>query len=1025
MSAEGYTNYIDTIAIENIVQNYQKLTPRERNRKNEAETRQQFITPLIDALGWDTISDQVTPEQRTLIGDADYALSLNGHEQYFVEAKPFREDLDGERRLRSGETQSYVQQAIDYAWHQGCDWAVLTNFAELRLYFTHVSKDHLEDGLAFTLTADDYLTDNGLAQLATLSKFAIQNNILETLERARERDNVNNEVLGTLSEARISLIRDIYEQYPNLSIDQLQEDVQRILDRLVVMRVAEDRGVIPADTLRLMMNSWENTTINPDVRRLIGDLRNAFREFDSVYNSELFAEHPCEKRHISNEPLKDIINSLYVYNFAYLSADILGNIYEDYLGHAIEESSEIETALELIENSSTRQESGIYYTPIPIVEYIVESTLGERIDSIMTDVRAELTSDDPDFEAARKAFDRIEEIRFLDVSCGSGSFLIKAYDYFVEAYDEFDELSKDARSGGMELTEYSRAQAISDDYKQQILKNNIFGVDLDYQATEIAAVNLFLKALREGEKLPKILEENIRSGNSLLNGPTHEVADILDIDKDEAEALGAFDWQSEFDHVFEQNDSGFTVIAGNPPWGADMNEYRTFLEHDDNYTLASGQYDSYDVFIELTTHLLEDSGTLGFIVSDSLLREEHTDLRALLAENYQLDQVHKLGEGVFKDVYSGAAIIQYTNIPAAPEHPVKTSVLRKEDRERMRGAGGKALTSLVEARQHVKPQRRILEEDDYNFRVFAGEDDYEVMQVMEEGSVDTRNVLTDGRGDEIGKSGDVMRCPNCLVWDTYPASRAASKGGGYYPKTCTHCEYEYEFEDAVETRTIIKDHNPGDWKPIYFGEHIIRYRIADSAFIDDSIDGIDFEDPSLFEPPKMLVRKTGFGFNATIGRTNGRAVQAVYVFRTKDDRDKPYDQYDIEYFLGLLCSRVMLYYFTKERSEIEWQSYPYKTQGLIMGLPYPEIDWDNDDQRVLYNEFVELIEKATQSNGQIDHDLDMKIEQKVFDLYGIPTELRQRVWDELDELQSLQVVRELFPDRNDDTEDEKADALAE
>jgi len=782
------------------------------------------------------------------------------------------------------------------------------------------------------------------------------------------------------------------------------------------MRVAEDRGVIPADTLYQMMDSWRNTTINPDVRRLIGDLRNAFREFDSVYNSELFAEHPCESREISNDPLETIIENLYEYNFAYLSADILGTIYEDYLGHAIEETTEAETALELVGQASTRQESGIYYTPVPVVEYIVDSTLGERIDTLMEDVRAELTSDDPNFEAARDAFDKIEEIRFLDVTCGSGSFLIKAFDHFVDAYEEFDELSKNARSGGMEVTAYSQSQAIPDDYEQQILRNNIFGVDLDYQATEIAAVNLFLKALSEGEKLPKILEENIRSGNSLLNGPASEVADVLDISEEQAEQMGAFDWRSEFEHVFDKNGDGFTVIAGNPPWGADIDSYREWLEHGDNYQLSNGQYDVYDLFIELTTNLLEDDGTLGFIVPDSILREEHAPVRELLTENYLLDQAHKLGEGVFEGVYSGAAIIQYTNSPSDPEHPVETSVLRKEDRERMRGAGGDALASLIEERRHIKPQSRILGEDGCNFRVFAGEEDYELMELIEEDTVPTDEVLEDGRGDEIGKSGNVMRCPNCMKWDTYPASRAESKGGGYYEKTCTHCDHEYEFEDAVETRTIIKNHNPGDWKPIYFGEHIVRYRIDGSAYIDDTLEGIDFEDDSLFEPPKMLVRKTGFGFNATIERTNGRTLQVVYVFRTKNDREDPYDRYDLEYFLGLLNSRVMLYYFTKERSEIEWQSYPYKTQGMIMGFPYPEIDWDDDEDVELYNEFVGLVTEATNSDGQIDNDLDMEIERKVFELYDIPTEKRQRVWDELDELQALQVVRELFPDRADEVE---------
>ena len=1012
MSADGYVEYVDTEAIEDLLENYQNISTHERNRKNEAQTRQQFITPLISALGWDTTTDQVKPEQRTLVGDADYALLLAGQERFYVEAKPFSEDLDGERRLNSGETQSYVEQAVDYAWHQGCDWAVLTNFAELRLYFTHVSKDNLEEGLVFSLSADDYTSEEGIAKLAVLSKEAVRNNILETLERARERDHVNSEVLGTLSEARVKLTRDLHQQHPELSINQLQEDVQRILDRLVVMRVAEDRGVIPADSLRQHVKTWENTHMNPNVRRLLGFIKGTFRDFDSIYNSELFAEHPCETRNISNEPLKNIINSLYDYNFAYLSADILGTIYEDYLGHAIEESSEAETALELVNQASIRKESGIYYTPVPVVEYIVQNTLVERIDNIMAGVRAELMKEDPDFEHARTIFDRIESLRFLDISCGSGSFLIKAYDHFVAAYEEFDRLSKDARSTGMELTEYSQSQAVSDDYRQRILRNNIFGVDLDYQATEIAAVNLFLKALREGEKLPKILEDNIRSGNSLLNGSPADVGDVLGISEEEAEEVDVFDWESEFDHVFESNGDGFSIIAGNPPWGADLNEYQEWIEHDANYELASGQYDSYELFIELTTELLEEGGTTGFIVPDSILREEHAPVRKMLAENYLLDHAHKLGEGVFEDVYSGSAIIQYTKSPCDPDHKVKTSVLRKEDRKKMQGAGGEALATLIENRSNLKPQSRILEEEGCNFRVFAGEEDYELMETIDQNTVDAREILRDGRGDEIGKTGNVMRCPNCMKWDTYPRSRAADKGGGYYAKTCSHCDHEYEFEDAVETRTIIKDRNPGDWKPIYFGEHIVRYRLDGSAYIDDTIEGIDFEDDSLFEPPKMLVRKTGFGFNATIERFDGRTLQVVYVFRAKENREDKYDHYDLEYFLGLLNSRVMLYYFVKERSEIEWQSYPYKTQGMIMSLPYPKIDWEDSEQVELYNEFVELVREATESNGQIDHDLDMKIEQKVFELYDIPTEKRQRVWDELEELQALQVVRELFPDRS-------------
>ncbi|WP_338741460.1 Eco57I restriction-modification methylase domain-containing protein [Haloplanus salilacus] len=776
------TEDIDKDAIQDLVDGYQSHSPHERKQMKEAAVRQQFINPLLRALGWDTTTDQVKPEQRTLVGEADYALSLNGREQFFIEAKSFSEDLDGSRRVSSGETQSYVEQAIDYAWHQGCDWAVLTNFEELRLYFTHVSKDDLESGLVFTLSADEYTSEDGFERLANLSKAAVADGSLGRLERTRERETVTEEILNVLSEARRRLTQDIHDSHSDLSMEDLRDSVQRILDRVVVMRVSEDRGVIPADTLLNMSESWKQTTINPDVRTLVRDLKNAFRDFDSVYNSELFAEHQCEDYEISNKVLLDTIDSLYDYNFSYIDADVLGNIYEDYLGHAIEDKSE---DLELVENPDERQEEGIYYTPVPVVEYIVESVLGDRIDDIMARVREELEGDEPNFEAARDEFNAIEDIAVLDVSCGSGSFLIKSFDLLVDAYEEFRSLVRSV-NGDMGIQEYSAAQTVPSDYKRHILRNNIFGVDLDYQATEIATVNLLLKALEKNEKLPAILEDNIRTGNSLLNGSPEEVADIFDITVEEAEEMGAFEWEEKFDHIFEER-GGFDVIVGNPPWGAEIEEYDAWLKSDKGYELAEGRYDSYELFLELGDDLLREDGTLGFIIPDSIFNEDSVPLRRWLVDDHQLDRVHKLGEGIFDSVFAATAIVQYTNREAQSDHDVEVSLLQKEDRNQILGTGGEALLSIIQTKKHVTKQRRFTENEDYVFDIWAGEDDHEILDTMEADTVDWSEVADNGRGDETGREGEILQCPYCTEWSPFPRKRAESKGGGYYSKTCDHC----------------------------------------------------------------------------------------------------------------------------------------------------------------------------------------------------------------------------------------------
>jgi len=640
---------IDRDAIQDLVDSYEALSETKRAQKKEAPVRQQFINPLLRALGWDTESEEVRPEYETDVGPADYALVLNGVDQVYIEAKRFSTELSGERRLNNGDTQPLADQAIDYAYHQRCDWAILTNFREVRLYWTHVAKESSQNGLVLQLSIDDFLTEDGLEDLSKLSKGRVQQGSLEALERAREREPITDAVLNTLSDARVSLTRNIYSAHPDLDEDVLREGVQRILDRLVVMRVAEDRGIINHDTLRLMMESWDATTINPDERRLIRDLTNSFLDFDSVYNSTLFARHECEEWTVENDALKEIINSFYEYNFEYLDADILGSIYEDYLGHAIEEKSDGD-GITLEERSDERREGGIYYTPASVVDFLVESTVGEKLDELMSEVKSELTKENPDFDLAREKFDRIEDIRVLDVSCGSGSFLIKAYDKFVDAYDTYDDLLKSTRSDDMGLTEYSSSHQRPDDYRQRILTNNIFGLDLDQQATEIAAVNLFLKALKQDQKIPTMLEENIRRGNSLLNGSAEDIAEVLDISIEDAEELGAFEWETEFENIFD--DGGFSIIVGNPPWGADMSSYEEWVEHDDNYSLANNQYDSYEIFIELTENLLQEGGSLGFIIPDSIIQKDSSSIREWLVENHQIDSVFKLGEGLFDDVFS-------------------------------------------------------------------------------------------------------------------------------------------------------------------------------------------------------------------------------------------------------------------------------------------------------------------------------------------------------------------------------------
>jgi hypothetical protein len=525
-------------------------------------------------------------------------------------------------------------------------------------------------------------------------------------------------------------------------------------------------------------------------------------------------------------------------------------------------------------------------------------------------------------------------------------------------------------------------------------------------------VNLFLKALRQNEPVPTMLEENIRRGNSLLNGEPEEVSDVLGITVEEAEEMGAFNWSDEFDEIFDQ-DCGFSVIIGNPPWGADMSSYEEWIEHEDTYTLAENQYDSYEVFIELTGSLLKEGGTLGFIIPDSIIRKDSSPSCEWLVDSHQVDRVFKLGEGIFDDVYSGTAMLQYTNAPPDDDQEAEVGLIQKSDRERMMGSGGEALSKILEDKKNVTKQQRFRTKDGYRFPVWAGEPDYDILDAMETGTVDWNNVIDNGRGDEIGREGEVMKCPYCLEWDTYPRKRAESKGGGYYEKTCSHGGEEYKFEEAATTREIIRGNPTEDCDtPIYFGEHVNRYRTSDEAYIDADISGVGLKDDWRFDPPKLLIRQASVGFYATVDYSDARCLQAVFSFRPKANREAPFDQYDIEYFLGFLNSRAMLYYYAKTEGITEWQSYPRHTQTDIMSLPVPEVDFEVDESVKQYQEFVEKVRDADKAGGEVDEDLDWEIEELVLDMYGIPDENRPRIWSELKEMQRLRILRELFPNED-------------
>ena len=442
-----------------------------------------------------------------------------------------------------------------------------------------------------------------------------------TLGKKQKREQIGSKILGDMIEWRGVLTKNINKYDHKLDEETLDEAVQRILDRLIFIKSCEDRQIENNMLLakaRQWAENWQKS------RGLWAELILVFREFDQKYNSKLFEPHPCELLKIDNDVINKIINELngdeeglVKYDFSAIPADILGSIYEQYLGHILKKSAK---TTKVIEKHAHRKEQGIYYTPTYIVDYIVKNTLVEY--------------------AKDKNLDEILEVNVLDPACGSGSFLIKAYSTLLELVEnrlKNKEVSKRWQSFKVYRDRLTLPQKIT------IMKQCIHGVDLDAKAVEIAQLNLLLKLL-EGEtretlsnlsemkKLLPMLNSNIKCGNSLIDDPT------IAGDK-------AFKWEDEFKEIMAKG--GFDVVVGNPPWVSIKGKQKSInlTPKELNYLLQKYPCDTYrpnlfEMFVWRGLSLTREGDYFGFIVPDRICYNgQFVDIRKHILENFTLKKL--------------------------------------------------------------------------------------------------------------------------------------------------------------------------------------------------------------------------------------------------------------------------------------------------------------------------------------------------------------------------------------------------
>jgi hypothetical protein len=677
----------------------------------EAEVRKDFIDKFWIALGWDVNHDfQTNPYEQEVKVErgvssaegqtrADYAFYLKPNfrdVRFYVEAKKPSVELANKG--------NYFQVAC-YGWNSGTPLAVIHDFQQFHILDCR-GKPKLETVLeraVATYHYDDYCNAEKFKEIYWLfSREAVAAGSLE--KRAAELPKlrgkgarraglaaakpVDEDFLETLDGHRTDLARAFKKHNPRLDSETLTELAQRTLDRLVFLRFLEDKGI---EAQRLVEkfgakgNAWE-------------DFVAASRRLDGIYNGIVFKEHAILDKpafRVDEESFSGVCQQLTAattpYNFNVIPIHILGSIYERFLGKVIVATDK---RVRVEEKPEVRKAGGVYYTPEYIVRYIVENTVGKLV--------------------AGKKPEQIAGMRFADIACGSGSFLLGVYDLLLQHHGNYynnladADRARAAKRG--DCVERDGKLYLSLRKKREILTNNIYGVDLDPQAVEVCQLSLYLKLLKDEttvsaaehqmefhETLLPSLAKNIVCGNSLIG---RDISEGQLFAGDEERKLNPMNFEDAFPHIFAPKDApgmvreaepayevgrtftreggrrtyphiedetrGFDAIVGNPPYVRQEGLKETKAYFEKHYESYASSADLYAYFMERAVSLLRRGGRFGYVVSSSFLRATYAEpLRETLKRRASILRLVDFGgHAVFADAKD-----TYVCIPILAKEP--------------------------------------------------------------------------------------------------------------------------------------------------------------------------------------------------------------------------------------------------------------------------------------------------------------------------------------------------------------------
>ncbi|MDA9216063.1 BREX-1 system adenine-specific DNA-methyltransferase PglX [Flavobacteriaceae bacterium] len=557
--------------------------------------------------------------------------------------------------LSSVETQAFGYK-VNHT--KDCIYVITSNFEKLRFYIDNTI-DHIEFNL-FTLTEQEFK----LLYLC-LAFENVKNQIPKKLKEGSlsQEEEITKQLYKDYSLFKRELFQDLTKQNPQFEPLELFKKSQKLLDRFLFLFFAEDRNLLPPNSVRLILTQWKQlkdldaySPLYERFKKYFGYLNTGFKgkQYDIfAYNGGLFKpDEVLANIVIDDELLYKHTLKLADYDFvSEIDVNILGHIFENSLNELDEVKAQLEgTAID--KSTTKRKKDGVFYTPKYITKYIVEHTVGKLCHEkktalsiieadYFTDKKRQKKTIKPLVEKLKQYRDWLLQLTICDPACGSGAFLNEVLNFLITEHGYIDELQAKLFGDAMVLS----------DVENSILENNLFGVDINEESVEIAKLSLWLRTAQPNRKLNN-LNNNIKCGNSLI--------DDITVAGDKA-----FNWENEFPQVFAKG--GFDVVIGNPPYVDSESMTKSYPNERNfiskNYESASGNWDLFIPFIERGIQILKNGNYLSFIIPNKVLTANYgTALRNLINKSYSIEEIYDLSkDNVFSvDVYPVILFISKT-----------------------------------------------------------------------------------------------------------------------------------------------------------------------------------------------------------------------------------------------------------------------------------------------------------------------------------------------------------------------------